>query len=116
MGKPRIQSAGRGKGLVEPVAVAASTLVTHNVRIGQRRTSLRLEPALWAALDEICQREGMTRHEICTTIDRRRRTSTLTAAVRVYVVNYYRAAATEEGHASIGHGPILRPGSQLARS
>ena len=29
-----------------------STLVNRNVRVGRRHTSLRLEPALWAALDE----------------------------------------------------------------
>lgn len=114
MGKPRTQSAGRGKGLVEPVAVAASTLVTHNVRIGQRRTSLRLEPAMWDALDEICQREGMTRHQLCTAIDTRRRASTLTATIRVFIVNYYRAAATEYGHADAGHGALLKPGSRPA--
>ncbi len=114
MGKPRIQSSGRGKGLVEPVAVAASTLVTRNVRIGRRRTSLRLEPALRAALDEICQREGLTRHQLCTAIDRRKRASTLTAGVRVFVVGHFRAAATKDGHADASHGALLKPRSRPA--
>ena len=108
MGKPRIQSAGRGKGLVEPVAVAASTLVNRNVHIGQRRTSLRLEPAMWDALEEICRREKMTAHELCGMIDGCRHASSLTAAVRVFIVGYYRAAATEYGHADAGHGALYR--------
>lgn len=50
----------------------------------------------------------MTIHQLCTAIDKRRRASTLTAAVRVFMVNYFRAAATEEGHAKIGHGALYR--------
>ncbi len=89
-------------------AEAGSTLVNRNVTIGRRRTSLRLEPAMWDALEEICRREEMSQHELCAMIDERRRTSSLTAAIRVFIVNYFRAAATEEGHASIGHGALYK--------
>ena len=85
-----------------------STLVNRNVTIGRRRTSLRLEPAMWDALEEICRREEMNQHELCERIDERRRASSLTAAIRVFIVNYFRAAATEEGHASIGHGALYK--------
>ena len=96
-------------GLTEGRAVpGASTLVNRNVTIGQRRTSLRLEPAMWDALEEICRREEMSQHELCAMIDERRRASSLTAAIRVFIVNYFRAAATEEGHASIGHGALYK--------
>ena len=40
-------------------------------------------------------------------IDRFRHASSLTAAVRVFIVNSYGAAATEDGHANIGHAPAL---------
>jgi predicted DNA-binding ribbon-helix-helix protein len=53
---------------------------------------------MWDALTEICAREGRSLHDICTEIDRRRNQSGLTAGVRVYILNYFRAAATEEGH------------------
>ena len=85
-----------------------SSLLNRNVTIGRRRTSLRLEPAMWDALEEICRREEMNQHELCERIDERRRASSLTAAIRVYIVNYFRAAATEEGHASIGHGALYK--------
>lgn len=77
-----------------------TTLVSRNVTVGGRRTSLRLEPEMWDALDEIAEREAVTLSEICTRIDRARRhgASSLTAAVRVFVLSYFRAAATEEGH------------------
>lgn len=54
---------------------------------------------MWDALSEICAREGRSVHEICTQIDSERRQSGLTAAVRVFILNYFREAATEEGHA-----------------
>lgn len=84
-----------------------SSLVNRNVFVANRRTSLRLEPAMWEALGEICQREGLTVHQLCTEVDRRRQSSTLTAAIRVFIVSYFRAAATEEGHAGTGHGTLF---------
>ncbi len=87
---------------------AASTLVNRNVFVGHRRTSLRLEPAMWDALEEICRREDVSLHELCSMINERRRASSLTAAIRVFLLNYFRAAATEEGHARLGHGALYR--------
>jgi predicted DNA-binding ribbon-helix-helix protein len=83
-----------------------STLVCRNVMVGGRRTSLRLERLMWEALAEICRREGLSRSDICSRVEARRRESSLTAAVRVYILSYFRAAATEEGHADAGHGPL----------
>ncbi len=89
-----------------------STLVNRNIFLGDRRTSLRLEPAMWDALAEICRREGMTSHELCHLIDRRRQASSLTAAIRVFIMAYFKSAATEEGHARIGHGALYTTGRE----
>ena len=78
--------------------------VMRNVTVSGHRTSIRLEPELWDALREICRREGRTIHEICSMVDRRRQGSSLTAALRVFIMLYFRVAATEEGHAEAGHG------------
>ena len=93
-----------------PAGGGAGTLVNGNVTIGGRRTSIRLEPAMWDALKEICQRENLTRHELCGKIDKFRHASSLTAAIRVFILTYFRVAATEVGHANIGHGPLDRAG------
>lgn len=53
---------------------------------------------MWDALGEICSREGRSVHDICAQVDRDRSQSGLTASVRVFVLNYFRDAATEEGH------------------
>src|SRR5215467_4398 len=80
-----------------------STLRSGNVTVGGRRTSIRLEPSMWQALREISAREGKTMHALVTEIDRGRRQSSLTAAIRVFLLDYFRAAATEEGHRRAGH-------------
>ena len=63
---------------------------------------------MWDALAEICNRESRSLHDICTQIDRERTQSGLTAGVRVFILNYFRAAATEEGHTAASHGNSVK--------
>jgi predicted DNA-binding ribbon-helix-helix protein len=82
-----------------------STLVSRNVTIAGHRTSVRLEPEMWSGLTEICRRERANLHEICTLVSVRKHENTsLTAAIRVFVMAYFRTAATEDGHVKAGHG------------
>ncbi|MCL2474132.1 MAG: ribbon-helix-helix domain-containing protein [Alphaproteobacteria bacterium] len=82
-----------------------STLVSKNVIIESRRTSVRLEPEMWSGLGEISQREGLTVHKICTDVSQQKlKDTSLTAAIRVFIMSYFRAAATEEGHRNAHHG------------
>ncbi len=92
-------------------AKGISTLINRNVSLGGRRTSFRLEQGMWDALDEICHREAVGLGALFERIDQRRRESSLTAAIRVFILSYYRAAATEVGHAAAGHGR-LRAGAK----
>src|SRR5690242_10716459 len=83
----------------------ASTLVSRNVTVAGHRTSVRLEPFMWSALFEICRRERINQHQLCTMIAERKEAGTsLTSAIRVFLVAYNRAAATEEGHMWARHG------------
>jgi predicted DNA-binding ribbon-helix-helix protein len=59
---------------------------------------------MWAALLEISEREGQSIHALCSMVDKQRRTSSLTAALRVFIMTYFRDAATDRGHARAGHG------------
>jgi predicted DNA-binding ribbon-helix-helix protein len=87
-----------------------STLVNRNVTVAGHRTSVRLEPEMWEALKQVCVRECMTLHQIVTLVGRGRSQSSLTAALRVHLLIYFQAAATDEGHRRAGHGvPALRP-------
>ena len=85
-----------------------STLINRNVTVAGHRTSIRLEPSMWDALTRICERERKSMNEIVTLIARNRHQSTLTAAIRVFLLGYYQAAATDEGHRRAGHGLTTR--------
>ena len=69
-----------------------STLVNKNVMVDGHRTSMRLEPEMWDALAEICARERCNIHQLCSQLELNRQSSTLTAAMRVYIMNYFRQA------------------------
>lgn len=79
-------------------------LSNRNVTVNGRRTSMRLEQEMWEALREICRREDMTVHELCSLIDDRRGLSSLTAATRVFILMYFRAAAAEAVPTAAGNG------------
>jgi predicted DNA-binding ribbon-helix-helix protein len=63
---------------------------------------------MWDALNEICAREKRSVHDICIEIDRQRSQSGLTAGVRVFILGYFREAATEEGHAEAARRRSVR--------
>ncbi len=82
-----------------------STLINRNIIVSGHRTSVRLEPEMWGALLDISAREGKSVHELCTLVaDRKKPDCSLTAAIRVFTMAYYKAAATEDGHQRAGHG------------
>jgi len=89
-------------------AAEKPVLICRNVSVSGRRTSLRMEPMLWDALCEICDRESRTLNEICSRIDERRGAAGLTASVRVFIISYLRAAARRaNGLEDAGDGPSV---------
>ena len=82
-----------------------TTLISKNITVSRRRTSVRLEPEMWLALRDIARREKCSIHDICSLVSVRKNARTsLTAAIRVFLRLYFRAASTEEGHRKSGHG------------
>ena len=47
---------------------------------------------MWAALNDISAERGKTVHDVVFEIDRGRKGVSLTAAIRVHIVEYYREA------------------------
>jgi predicted DNA-binding ribbon-helix-helix protein len=99
-----------------------SRLINRNVVAGRGRTSMRLEPELWDALQEICQRERLSLGELVRRIEQSGHAGGRTSAVRVHLLRYFREAATAEGHRMAGHGstlpvnPTWRPSAEMAPS
>ncbi|KAF0114457.1 MAG: hypothetical protein FD149_1839 [Rhodospirillaceae bacterium] len=73
-----------------------TTLVNRNVVVDGRRTSMRLEPEMWEALEEVCRREDITVSEFCSIVDGIRGDGGLTAATRVCLLLYFRDVAQEK--------------------
>src|ERR1700721_606204 len=93
-----------------------SRLVNRNVVAEGGRTSMRRDPELWGMLREICAREAHDMSPLVRQIEAAGHAGGRTSAVRVYIANYFHAAATEAGHAGVGHGSLVRRIPELARS
>lgn len=70
----------------------ASTLVSRNITIRGRRTSIRLEPGMWDALHDVARARGQTIHQFCSEVDANRQESSLTASIRMALLEHYRQA------------------------
>ncbi|MFP4312723.1 MAG: ribbon-helix-helix domain-containing protein [Alphaproteobacteria bacterium] len=86
-----------------------SSLISRNITVMGRRTSIRLEPELWRGIKEIAAREKCSIHDICTLIAlRKKENSSLTASIRVFIMLYFKAGCTEEGHGRANHGSFAK--------
>ena len=92
----------------------SSSLVIRNVVVSGHRTSVRLEPAMWDALHDIARHLGASIHGVVSDIDDRRTASSLTAAIRVYIVDFYRAVALLGGQSRALQPIPLRFGNPAA--
>jgi len=79
-----------------------SSLTIRNVVVAGHRTSVRLEPVMWDALRDIARGRNMPLNDLVTEIDRHRGAPSLTAAIRVYIVDFYRNAAGIGGAEPVG--------------
>jgi len=60
---------------------------------------------MWASFKDIAEGEGCSVHELASHIHSRKKDGqSFTSAIRVFLMLYYREAATEAGHAKAGHG------------
>lgn len=71
----------------------SDSLISRNVVIGAQRTSFRLEPEMWSALEHICEHEDVSIHTLCTWINDYKPRSNRTSAIRAFIVCYLRAIA-----------------------
>lgn len=65
-------------------------LICKNVIVNGRRTSMRLDRETWISLADICRRENITIHELCSKIDVIRGKAGLSSSTRLFVLTYFR--------------------------
>lgn len=83
-----------------------------NIFIGDRRTSVSLEILVWEALVDVCRREEISLDEICTEVENRRLSSSMSSSLRMFLLIYYRylleVAETRGGAVRGGQSSALR--------
>jgi predicted DNA-binding ribbon-helix-helix protein len=73
--------------------------VIRTVKVHGHRTTIRCEPQIWERLAEICSRESCTPDDVCSCVEERKPVrGSLASWLRMFIVDYFRAAATEDGH------------------
>ena len=73
-----------------------SPVVKRSIVIAGHKTSVSLEDAFWTGLKEIATRRDMTLSDLVASIDTDRRQGNLSSAIRLFVLDHYRALAGEE--------------------
>ena len=68
-----------------------SPVEKRSVIVGGHKTSVSLEAAFWTGVKEIAQERKMTLSELVSTIDTNRAQGNLSSAIRLFVLDYYRA-------------------------
>src|SRR5215468_1615243 len=84
-------------------AFMKSLVIKRSVVVAGHKTSVSLEDAFWKGLKEIAGGRHMTLSDLVATIDSERQYGNLSSAIRLFVLEFYRARAGGE-HTDINNG------------
>jgi predicted DNA-binding ribbon-helix-helix protein len=73
-----------------------TTVIKRSIVIAGHKTSVSLEDAFWKGLKEVASARDMTLSDLVATIDTDRRHGNLSSAIRLFVLDYYRALIADE--------------------
>jgi predicted DNA-binding ribbon-helix-helix protein len=72
-----------------------SQVLKRSINVGGHKTSVSLEDAFWGALREIAVIRDMQMSELVSRIAMDRQNKNLSSAIRVFVLDHYRHAASD---------------------
>jgi len=81
-----------------------SPVVKRSIVIAGHKTSVSLEDAFWKALKQIASGLDLTLSDLVASIDTDRRQGNLSSAIRLFVLDHYRAQIERRGEAVRGAG------------
>ena len=84
-----------------------SPVVKRSIVIAGHKTSVSLEDAFWASLKTIAGDRDVTLSDLVASIDTDRRAGNLSSAIRLFVLDYYRAQ-TASANSVAGEAPAHR--------
>jgi len=71
------------------IYIQLSQLKRRNIIVGDKKTSVLLEPLFWEKIQDIADKQGCHVNDLCTFIDgRKNEKSSLASAIRVFVTAY----------------------------
>ena len=73
-----------------------SPVVKRSIVIAGHKTSVSLEEAFWKGLKEIANGRNLTLSDVVASIDTGRHNGNLSSAIRLFVLDYYRAMISEQ--------------------
>ena len=71
-----------------------SQVIKRSIVIAGHKTSVSLEEAFWRSLKDIARERGATLSDLVASIDSNRRHGNLSSAIRLFVLEHYRAATS----------------------
>jgi len=71
----------------------SSTVKKRSIVIGRHKTSISLEDDFWTSLQQIARGRQVTRSDLIASLDVARQHSNLSSAIRVFILDHYRAMA-----------------------
>jgi predicted DNA-binding ribbon-helix-helix protein len=89
-----------------------SPVVKRSIVIAGHKTSVSLEDAFWKGLKEIANGQDVTLSDLVASIDTDRRHGNLSSAIRLYVLDHYRAQIGDQR----GSQPVAHDGSNARAS
>lgn len=92
-----------------------SPVVKRSIVVAGHKTSISLEDAFWQALKEIARSRTMTISDLASTIDADRQHGNLSSAIRLFVLDHYRARIEYKGTSRL-RSPAPGVQSQPVRS
>ena len=91
-----------------------SPVVKRSIVIAGHKTSVSLEDAFWQGLKDIATDREMTLSDLVATIDTGRHNGNLSSAIRLFVLDHYRAQSGEPRARS--REPAARAGASVLRA
>ena len=85
------------------------SLQNYNISLGSRRTTVRLSPQTYKAIENIAEIESCDPREVFEFIARTKENGVpVSTAIRDFAICYFLDAATAEGHSVAGHGSLIK--------
>ena len=84
-----------------------SKVVKRSIVVAGHKTSVSLEEAFWKGLKDIAADRRMTLSDLVGAIDSERQHGNLSSAIRLFVLDHYKALATKAANKEVRQRPSM---------